>query len=87
MAGKYLEFNPNLPCSKSTHTHMHIAGAELSKETEKLIVQEAKKAFKHNAAVYSEVCPESLPSMNVGAALGAGRIVTGAVRNLLVPYS
>jgi heme oxygenase len=42
------------------------------------VVEEARVAFRHNAAVYTE-----LPSLNYGAAKGAANIVAGGLRSSL----
>jgi hypothetical protein len=56
-------------------------GASMPLETHARVVQEAKHAFRHNAAVYTEVV-RPVPSLYVGAVLGALRIATGAVFSL-----
>mmetsp|Transcript_44748 Transcript_44748/g.83513 ORF Transcript_44748/g.83513 Transcript_44748/m.83513 type:complete len:307 (-) Transcript_44748:25-945(-) len=63
---------------ESVYRKINEVGALLPQETQKMVVEEAKAAFRHNAAVYSEVLPRALPSMHAGAAIGAARIVTGA---------
>lgn len=88
---EFYEFGPKVNLDRrayieSVYAKLNEVGAGLTKEMEQLVVEEAKLAFRHNAAVYSEVCPDVLPSMNVGAVLGAIRIATGSVRNLVLPY-
>lgn len=63
---------------EAVYEKLNEVGAAMPEATHAAVVREAKLAFRHNAAVYTEQA-ERVPSMWVGAALGVARIVTGAV--------
>lgn len=66
---------------ETVYSKLNEVGASMPLETHARVVQEAKHAFRHNAAVYTEVV-RPVPSLYVGAVLGALRIATGAVFSL-----
>jgi heme oxygenase len=63
---------------EEVYEKLNEVGAAMPEATHTAVVHEAKLAFRHNAAVYTERA-ERVPSMWVGAALGVARIATGAV--------
>lgn len=63
---------------EKVYEKLNEVGAAMPEATHAAVVHEAKLAFRHNAAVYTERA-ERVPSMWVGAAIGVGRIAFGAV--------